>query len=378
MNPAIEIIGTEKCTGCFGCYNACPKKAIQMKLDRSGFLTPIIDKDLCNNCGICNKYCPVINNFTNHIINPKVFASRAKDERSLLKSSSGGVFGELAKYFLKEGGIIYGAGFDPEFNLHHLEIKKISDLPRIQGSKYIQSSIDLSYRESINNLLKNKKVLFCGTPCQIASLNLFIKKLEPSLQKNILTCDVVCHGVPSVIIFKRYINRLQKKYKSRINNISFRSKKNGWRNFSMEIRFDNLNKKYLKCHRVDPFMQEFLSNNYLRRSCYDCEFSRLPRYGDITLGDLWGAKSGFYNPKGVSFISINSKKGEETIKKLYEKGVIILKEYSLEEGIKSNPRISEYKLSKEKTRMPSFFSMYLWNYLSKTKTFFQDIFYKRF
>jgi coenzyme F420-reducing hydrogenase beta subunit len=375
MKPAIEVIGKDKCTGCFGCYNSCPRNAIQMKIEK-GFFVPTIDKKKCNNCGLCNKFCPVINNVKDKFTSPRAFAAKTKDKKLLLESSSGGIFGELANYFFEKEGVVYGAGFDKDFNLVHMEIKDKLNLSKILGSKYLQSNIGFSYKKIINQLKKGGKILFCGTPCQISSLNLFIKKINPILQENILTCDLVCHGVPSLDLFKKYINKLEVKNKSKVKKISFRSKREGWRNFSMEIDFGN--KKYIKNHRIDSFMQEFLNNKNLRISCYDCQFSKIPRCGDITLGDLWGAKSGFYNSKGVSFISINSKKGEEAIKMLEKEKRIILKRYPLAKAIKDNPRIDYYKINMNKKTKEFFLLTYLWYYLSKLKTYYQNVFYKKF
>jgi len=344
MKPAIDVIGYESCTGCFGCYNSCPFNAIEMQLDNYGFYIPVINRDKCTDCGICQKHCPVISRKNNNTTKPRFYAAITTDNKSLMNSSSGGIFGELAKSVLKEDGIVYGAGWDDNLKLVHKAVSDEAEITSIQGSKYIQSNMKKVYLDVVSNAKEGKKILFCGTPCQVAALNTFIMD-QKDIKDRITTCDLVCHGVGSTLFMKKYLSYLILKYGSEISSISFRSKKTGWSDYSMEILFKN-GKRYIKSHRFDPFMIIYLKNLCLRQSCYQCPFNRIPRYGDITLGDLWGATKGVYNHYGVSLVITNNTHGERIIRRLIDKKVIIAKEYPRDLAINSNPRIASgnYKI----------------------------------
>ena len=341
LKPAIDIIGKERCAGCFGCYNSCPEDAITMKLDDDGFYMPEIDREKCTECGICEKHCPVITVKNVNSPKPKFHAARTNDAELLMKSSSGGIFGEIARYVLGKGGVVYGAGWNEKLELVHKRIDGVSKLPSIMGSKYIQSDIGRTYTEIIALAREGRMVLFCGTPCQVAALNLF---MDDKTRQNVLECDLICHGVASTSVLNYYL----KGFKREVKDISFRSKKNGWADFSMEIRF--LDGNYLKSHKTDMFMKGFLKNIYLRKACYDCPFASMPRHGDVTLGDLWGAEKEYYDHNGVSIILENSPDGGKVIEQLVKAGKIKVKDYPGEKAIQNNPRIARGKLEIPKQR----------------------------
>lgn len=186
----MQIIEKEKCCGCSACFNTCPKNAIKMVKDKDDFEYPKIDKNKCINCGLCRKVCPVLQNNTieNNIC---AYAVYNKNEKERLSSSSGGIFVLLAKVILKENGIIYGACLDDDLQVKHIKVDKISDLPKLMGSKYVQSDINNSFRSVKEDLEKNKKVLFTGTPCQVEGLKSYLRKDY----KNLYTQDIICHGV---------------------------------------------------------------------------------------------------------------------------------------------------------------------------------------
>lgn len=330
---AIEIIKPEKCTGCFGCYNACPFNAIDMKINKDGFFIPFINQR-CNNCGNCQDFCPVISkNKTDtekKFQEPTFYAGWSNNDDIRLKSSSGGIFPELAKYMLKNENVVFGVGWDDNFSLCHMKIIEEKDLPKLMGSKYLQSNVGNSFKEVLSELEKGKKVIFTGTPCQIAALNMFTN--HPDL----LTIDLICHGIPSKKIFEKYIGSMEKNRK--VVNMFFRDKKWGWSNFNLKLNFDD-GSYYEKIHKLDPFFVGYLQNLYLQISCYRCQFNRIPRESDITLGDFWGAPLNMRDKRGVSIIISNTLKGQKYLDNLVRENEITVKKIDYEIATRSNPRI---------------------------------------
>lgn len=295
------------CCGCGACFQTCPKKCIDMKSDSEGFSYPEIKKDLCINCGLCEKVCPVINYKSNGESVLNTYIGYTSDEKIRSGSSSGGLFSILAEQILNENGIVFGAAFDDDFLVHHIGIEKIADLCLIQGSKYLQSRTENTYLQAKEALEQGRKVLYSGTACQIAGLKSFLKKEY----ENLLTVDVLCHGVPSPSVWKNYLEYREKEYQSKVKNVSFRKKFSGWKQYSVEIIFES-GKIYTRKFYEDNFMQAFLRDICLRPSCHDCRFKALERPSDITLGDCWGVEN--YMPdmddnKGTSVILIHSEKG---------------------------------------------------------------------
>lgn len=333
MNLLFDEI-EEECTGCAGCYNACIHKAIEMRFNNYGFLRPNLIKSKCINCNICKEHCPIYNNANNlNNSNPKAYASWSNNKNTQINSSSGGIFFELAKKVVKDKGIVFGAYMNVDYYVKHTYTTTIEEIKKMQGSKYLQSNIGDSYRKAIE-LSKTKKILFTGTPCQIAALNTYIYKYNI---QNIITCEVLCHGIPSQLVFDKYINYLSEKYNSTIKNFEFRNKDNGWKHFNIKANFED-KKVYKIVHKKDPFMIGFLKNIYLKPSCYNCKFNKLPRIADITLGDCWEVDKNLYNPYGTSFIFTNTQKGENLITEISTE--ITLKQVNINDVIKYNPRIT--------------------------------------
>jgi len=335
---AIEIIGEDKCAGCFGCYNSCPNDAIEMKYDEYGFYLPFINEN-CNHCGICVNHCPVIQNTEseNKFKEPIFYGGRSTDPEIRMMSSSGGIFPELAKHILDQSGVVFGASWGEKFNLEHIKISDFDEIKKITGSKYVQSQIGEAYKKVLKELDKGKKVLFAGTPCQIGALNTF------SDHENLLTVDLVCHGVPSNFLFERYLEYLERKKESSIERVLFRDKERGWKNYQIRIDFKN-GSVYKKNRKLDPYMKGYLQDICLRKSCYDCEFQTIPRLGDITLGDFWGSPpEGLETSKGASVILANTEKGNNLIKTLSKSNEIEIKETDYETATKGNPIIKGYK-----------------------------------
>ncbi len=328
------IVEKNKCTGCTACMNICPKNAISMEIDNEGFKHPVINKDKCIDCGLCKKTCPVLNTTSNKSLN-KCYVAYNKDEVSCKnKASSGSIFELIAKLILNENGIVIGAAFDENNKLNHIAIDNIKDLDKLKGSKYLQSHLNNIFTYIKENI-KNKKILFVGTPCQVAGLKSFIKNDF----NNLICLDLVCHGVPSPKLFEKYIKEIEDKYNSQIVDYNFRDKKTGWDTYSNTITFKN-QKEITQLQKDNKYMKLFLSDIALRESCYNCNFKLGNKYSDITLGDFWGVNNYYpdmYNKTGVSAIIINTEKGNNMFNNI--KDNIIYKECKLEEITNGNPSL---------------------------------------
>ena len=340
-----EVISKNKCTGCTACMNICPKGAISMIRDSDGFKYPVIDQDKCINCGLCKRTCPVINNKNNNSIN-KCYVGYAKDEEIRFNSSSGGIFSIIANYILENNGIVIGASFNNDNKLKHIAITNNKELSKLRGSKYLQSDLDNIFTYIKNNI-KDNKILFVGTPCQVAGLKSFIKKDF----NNLICIDLVCHGVPSPKLFDKYIKELESN-NGKVLNYNFRDNSTGWDNYSNTITFKN--KKITELRKNNNYMKLFLSDIALRNSCYNCNNKLGNKYSDITLGDFWGINNYYpdmYNKSGVSAIIINTNTGINIFNNINNN--IEYKECLLDEIIKGNPSL--IRSSKMPNRRNMFF-----------------------
>lgn len=313
----IELQNKKDCCGCYACINSCPVACIEMQNDMEGFAYPVVNKDKCIDCGLCEKVCPVLNNL--HFRKPlQVYAVKAKSEQIRKDSSSGGVFSLLGELVIQKGGVVFGACFDEHNKVVHRYATTKGGLAAFRGSKYVQSEIGDAYKNVKGFLKLGKIVMFSGTPCQIRGLHLFLREHYP----NLLTVDIICHGVPSPKIWNTYLTSLLKRMPQyKIQNINFRDKQYGWRNFSFSLDF--VNDKHVK-HLIEPkylnyYMRGFLSDIYLRPSCYHCPTRSLKSGSDITLGDYWGKESDlldFMDDKGVSAVLLNTQSGVDYFKAL--------------------------------------------------------------
>lgn len=328
----INVQDKKKCCACSACYSVCPVNAIKMIEDEKGFKYPKVDMEKCINCGLCEKVCPIINekNIEN---NQKAYACYNKDEYTRIQSTSGGIFTLLAKKIIQKGGIVFGASFGQEFNIvEHSYSENIKETVKFRGSKYLQSDMGDSYKKVKEFLMKERYVLFTGTPCQIEGLKNYLGKEYAKLYLQ----DIVCHGVPSPKIWREYKN--YRSNNSKLTEMSFRSKKEeGWSKYHISMKFGN-GKKYNTRHDKDTYIMAFLSHLALRESCTDCRFKKKNRVSDITLGDFWGING--INPKmndekGTSLVVINSLKGQELFDSI--KDEIIYEEVNFENAIKENP-----------------------------------------
>ncbi len=321
-----------KCCGCTACYAICPKNAITMHADSEGFKYPVIDKDKCIDCGLCCKVCPLDIKLEKTEDKQIAVACTAKDENFTKQSSSGGVFAILANMFMEKQAVIYGAAFDDDWNVKHIRVDNKDELSKLYTSKYVQSDMTDNFKTVKVDLNSGKEVLFAGTPCQVAGLKSYLGRGY----NNLTTVDFICHGVPSPLVWECYINEKAASLKSKITDISFRDKKDSWKNYYFMVRTSNGNINYEKAGD-NIYMNGFLKDLYLRPSCYDCKFKTLKRASDITLADFWGVDKvlpEMYDEKGVSLCWTNSKKGSEILAEVLEKTVY--QKVDLQEAVRHN------------------------------------------
>ncbi len=327
----IEIINKEDCTGCFACYNVCPQHCIDMVNDNEGFKYPKVNMQLCNNCGLCEKVCPILNNFRVEN-NPIAYACYNYDEKIRLASSSGGVFTLVAEQVLKNEGVVFGAGFDEEFLVTHDIVETKENLGNIRGSKYVQSEIGDTYKQAKDSVKQGRQVLFTGTPCQISGLKSYLGHDYD----NLFSMDIICHGVPSPKVWEKYILFREKIAGVPARRIAFRRKDEGWKRYSVSFLFKN-DTEYRKSFDRDLYMQAFLKNFCLRPSCYNCKFKGLNRQSDITLADFWGIQNilpEMDDDKGTSLIFINSKAGKVMFEGIKER--MVYQEVDIHRAVKYN------------------------------------------
>ena len=305
-----------QCCGCRCCEQICPKQAIHMEEDEEGFFIPVIDKEKCIHCGLCLKKCPQMQENVNEET-VEGYAAKNKQTEEQKKSSSGGIFSILAKQVLQDKGVVYGVAFNKECVAEHIKVETEEELEKLRGSKYVQSDTGHTYSEVKKNLQEGKKVLYSGTPCQIAGLKQFLGQDF----ENLYTVDLVCHGVPSPALFEKYKKNLEEKQASTIKNYNFRDKsKKGW-GLHLKVEYQN-QKKYETFWTFDSYYKSFLQGNTYRECCYHCKYANRKRVADITLADFWGIEKidvTFYDKNGVSAILINSPKGKKLWEKVKEK-----------------------------------------------------------
>ena len=303
----VDDINKKECCGCSLCATVCVKRCITMTPDAEGFLFPIINKDECINCGLCYKKCPVTKGVETYT-EPYYFAAAISNKEDLLNSSSGGIFIALAKHILRLGGYVCGCVWDENMKATHICSNNISDIYRMMGSKYVQSTIE-TVLPDVKRLINNGCiVLFTGTACQIAA----IKTLLPNAD-NLYLVDILCHGVPSPLFFSKYVKYLENKHGGKLINLEFRNKRKlGWgseHRTYYEIEKNGSKKGYRPS--LPAYFCAFFYGTNLRESCYNCKYAGEHRISDITIGDFWGYMSYYKRkfPEGLSIVSINTNRG---------------------------------------------------------------------
>lgn len=325
----------ENCCGCGACMNVCPKKAISMQEDEYGFLYPQIDADLCVKCGACQRVCNF--QYKEEINTPvQTFAACAKSDSIRKRSASGGAFASLANKTLAMNGIVFGAAFDESWKVCHTSIESEEKLHKLQGSKYVQSDVGTTYQQVKELLKEGRRVLYSGTPCQIAGLYGFLGKDN----ENLLTVDLICHGVPNQRILQDYLKSF-----GETEYFTFRDKSLGWGiNGKVAVRGSKKSRKLWQS--ASPYLYYFSQGFIYRDSCYKCKYTCQHRPADITLGDYWGIekqhpeyldKDGFDTRKGISVMIANTKKGAEAIQSTTQ--FLYIKESTFEKAAAGNAQL---------------------------------------
>lgn len=331
-------LNKELCSGCSACAQICSHGAISMNADSEGFIYPKINESLCVECGLCEKVCPYIESEKKNVKNssPEVNAAWHLDEDIRKVSSSGGIFTALASYVLENNGAVVGAGFTKDLKLQHQVIDKVDQLTILRGSKYLQSDINNTFSETKKLLKSNKLVLFVGTPCQVGGLKSFLFNKD---YENLITCDIVCHGVPSPLVFDKYIFEKESEKGDKLVHVDFRYKTESWKSYKHKLIFES-KKEEVSLASGNIYMKGFLSNIFLRPSCHSCSFMGRNRCSDITLGDYWGIQN-FYpqldDDKGTSLVLIHSNTGKKIFKDIQNN--IFMASTTLESAIAGNPCI---------------------------------------
>lgn len=311
----INILNKEDCCGCSSCAQRCPKECIEMLADEQGFLYPNGNKDKCIDCGLCEKACPVINP-SDSIVPLDSYAAINTNDNIRNVSSSGGVFSGIAEHVIISGGVVFGAKFNEKWEVVHSYTEDITGLSAFRGSKYVQSSLGSCYKEVEEFLRQGRTVLFTGTPCQIAGLKKYLRKDYDSLY----TVDIVCHGVPSPLLWQNYIEELSKNYKESIDSIkdiNFRNKEQGWNRYCFSIKWSN--KELKERRRKNLYMRGYLANLFLRPSCSNCPAKSFKSGSDITIGDFWGIEAidpQMFDDKGTTLFIVNTCKGDALLQQL--------------------------------------------------------------
>lgn len=317
----IKISNKSQCSGCSACYSICGRHAISMVPDTMGFLYPVVDNDKCVDCGLCDKVCAFNEQYktNDNYKKPIVFGARQLDIHEVEKSRSGGIFAALSDLILEEGGVIYGAALDKSFRVEHKRAIDKQQRDEFRGSKYVQSIIGDTFSQVAQDLKTGLKVLYSGTPCQIAGLHSFLslKKID---QTNLLLCDIVCHGVPSPNIWQDYLNYIRKKEGQEIISVNFRDKhKFGWAYHRESFKLSDTN--------TYTYTYTFYQHIMFRLSCHECPYTNLRRTGDITLADFWGWEKTDSainkDDKGVSLVFVNTGKGKNYFSAISDKLIIV-------------------------------------------------------
>ena len=313
----LSINKKQECCGCTACVNACPVNCISMQPDEEGFLYPDFDAEKCIDCNKCDKVCPIKNNL-NNTSKIEAICARAKDLEIVKDSTSGGFFTPLAQYVLGQNGAVVGAECNESNSIEHIFVNDDKDLAKLRGSKYVQSNLKNVFEEVKKSLESNLTVCFSGTPCQVSGLLSYLDKDYD----NLITVDMICKGVPSPKLWKKYVDYQEKRYNSKIKKVYFRKKTYGYHSGTMELVFEN-DKKYRGSGRVDYYLKSFYKDISSRPSCYDCSFKTDKHPSDFTIFESWHASTVVPGLKddnlGYTSVLINTDKGRNLFSKIKDR-----------------------------------------------------------
>lgn len=340
----IQLCDKYKCTQCMACVNTCPNNSINMIDEGEGFTTPHINRDTCVECGACIKVCHRLHPIENYQTPIKVLACWTKNKEDRKKSSSGGAFSVLARSVLSVNGVVFGAAMDSNLQVKHISVENVEDILELQGSKYVQSYLGDTYKRVRDFLKQGRVVLFTGTPCQVGGLLTFLRKKYD----NLITCDLVCHGVPSQKSFDLFCQRTH--LRGTCQRVSFRFTE-GWgfqlaRELVMHSTQDgDSNSTYIVRKAVNPkkawYMRAFNNGLMFSEACYSCAYTTPKRVSDFTMADYWGlgVKAPFNYPtlKGVSMLLVNNQKAWDLIK---DNPSLFYEERTLDEAVEGNHNLS--------------------------------------
>lgn len=332
-----NLASKEYCTGCTACASVCPKGCIAMTADENGFLCPAVDAEKCVSCGLCEKSCPVMNLLEKTKNEPKAYAAYSKDESMRLESSSGGIFTELSKAVLEDGGAVFGAAYNEQFEVVHICVECEIDLAKLRGAKYAQSDLCGIFVQIKKQLDEGREVLFSGTPCQVGGLKAFLRKDY----ENLVAVDFVCHSVPSPMAWREYV-----KYRTDQDNsgklpatINLRSKQTGWTNYQYSNLFTYADGHTHAARSSESLYMKLFVGGYINReSCANCQFKGYSRVSDLTIGDFWGIwdiAPEMDDNKGTSVVLVQSRRGQALLERISDQ--LVLKPVTLEETSRQNP-----------------------------------------
>lgn len=343
----IKIKEKKNCAGCGACVSICPAQAIEYTYDDEGFNYPRVDMHKCIECNLCENICPwTSERFMDRQqpLGPIFYSAQLKDTKQLDMVSSGGAAWALATYIISLGGVVYGACQDQVDHIFHVRSETVEEITRIQKSKYLQSDIGNCYIKAKEDLDEGRKVLFTGTGCQIAGLKAYLI----NEYDNLITAEVVCHGVPSPLVWKSYRQENEEIQKAKMEDLVFRDKSAGWDNNQYKIVYSN-GQVVKEDSSINPFHRGYLFGLYSRPSCGNCKFNLLPRVADFTFADYWN-----YNGKGlektrslgVSLVAVNTLIAEEIINEL--KCILVIEETTMESALSSCRQMNHAPLQSKK------------------------------
>lgn len=370
-----EIVGKEKCTGCGVCTVVCPKEAIDMKMDEKGFYYPVIDNSLCIECGKCQKSCHCFGkkDKDNVYSKNKYYAVAAKSDEDLKAVSSGGVFWKIAEQFILAGNVVYGAAQIGVDEVTHVRADSMESVKSLRRSKYLQSKTKNIWKQVQQDLNTGNKVLFSGVGCQIAALYAYLGKDY----SNLFTCEVVCHGVPSYLVFKQYMEETKQCLGKEIQEICFRDKRLGWNNNQISMKMSD-GREIVCASSIHPFHKGYLKGYYSRKNCSNCQYANLERNADIVLADFWrysGENLREYKGKGISLVCCRTDKAKYLLNQIDNE--VIIEEVNEEEAIKScrhltqSPRENQREMFYE---LYEKFGFFVAQWLCEKPDFLQNIF----